>query len=780
MAAQDKSPEHDRVLAELKPRLLEVLRRIAPGGEVVDGRYVVETNQRALEVHLSYGRWSLEGKPGTDLLELVAKIVGFSHSAAIAFTANALGLDLGELRRREKAESSREKHRAILPVPPTAPKLAWDTEPQDELFWRRLGSVERASRWYEYRDLAGRLLMYTCRFEGDGVKYFRRLAYFGPTVGWRLDDRSAHSVPRPWPLYNQPALRARPQARVLVVEGEKAADAAAKKFPEHVVVTWPGGVDSLEYADWEPLRGRDVTLWPDADVYGREAMEKLQGLLRRVEADRVSLVKLAPLGLPQAWDLADPDPEGFGLREQAQALEQARALPDWALELNRNHFVTIDAGGTCVIHEDFDVMLQRRVLRRLTFTDFRNFYDDRTAVGLDPKGNPVNVGIGTLWLQHPDRRKFNGLVFDPAGEHAGLYNLWRGFAVKKQQGSWERLREHLFEVVCSGKQDAFDHLINWCATLVQRPHRPAGSAVVLRGPRGAGKGTFVLALGKLFGEHFLHLANPGLLTGRFNSHLRNAVLVFADEAFWAGDRAGEAFLKAVVTEPTLTLEGKGRDAFTAPNLVHLIMASNHDWVVPAGIDERRFFVLDVEEKRTGDREYFKLLRDELRSGGLEALLYDLLERDLSGWDPFLVPATPALTEQKLLSLEPFHAWLLRRLREGRILKRQQLWPRAVPTDDAYDDFLAELGARRHGFAMSEVSFGMSLHKFFRGNPHFKRQRDQVEIAFKDPRTGDEIVKRERCWVYRLPPLAEARQLFERNLKLTEPLDWGSAEGPDLL
>lgn len=777
MATEDRTPEHDKVLGELRPRLLEVLRRVAPGGEVNEGTYAVAS--LALEVNLSYGRWKLADRAGSDPLELISRVVGFSHQAALAFTANALGLDLKELRKANKA-APQGKHRAVVPVPPEAIKLAWDTEERDELFWRRLGSSQRATLRFEYRDQRGRLLMYTCRFEGEGAKYFRRLAWFGPTIGWRLDDEKAHTVPRPWPLYGLQDLVARPQARVLVVEGEKTRDAAAAKFKDYVVVTWPGGVDSVEHCDWEPLRGRDVTLWPDADVYGREAMEKLQGLLRRVEPERVHLCKVAALALPQAWDLADPDPEGFGPREQADVLVQARSLPEWAAELNRQHFVVIDAGGTCVIHEDYDVMLRRTALRRLSFTDFRNFFDDRLAPGLDARGNVVNLGIGTLWLQHPDRRKFQGLVFDPSGEHPGRYNLWRGFAVKAVEGSCELFKQHVRDSICAGDAQAYEHLMNWMGALVQRPHRPAGSAVVLRGPRGVGKGTFVLALGRLFGEHFLHLSSPGLLTGRFNAHLRNAILVFADEAFWAGDRAGESFLKALVTEPTLTLEGKGRDAFTAPNLSHLVMASNHDWVVPAGVDERRFFVLDVKEDRAGDREYFKELRDELRSGGLEALLHELLNRDLAGWDQFVAPSTQALTEQKLLSLGAFDAWLLRRLREGRVLKRQREWPRAVTTDDCYADFLEEQGARRAAHVMNEISFGMSLNKFFKQDQRFRRQRDTLEVSYTDQQTGREVVKKERRWVYLLPPLNDSRRLFEAWLKVARPLDWGAPEGAELL
>jgi hypothetical protein len=767
MAAEDRSPEHEHVASELSKRLLEVISRVAPGGNVVGEIYYQQDEQRDLEVHLSYGRWRLGQYRGADPIDLIAKIVGFGPVAALAFAANALGIDLKKLKKRERVGGVAGRHQAVLPVPAEAPALDWEHEPQDELFWRRLGSAERAVARWEYRDSANRLLLYTCRFQGEGAKYYRRLAYFGPAVGWRLDDKT-HSVPRPWPLYGLPGLRSRPEARVLVVEGEKTRDAAAKLLKDYVVVAWLGGADSVEHGDWELLRGRDVTLWPDADVYGREAMDKLQGVLRRFEAARVSIVKLAELSLPVGWDLADEPPEGI---EPLKLLEQARALPAWATELNKQHFVVLDGGSTVVMREDHDPVLRRRILRRLTFTDMRNFYDDRTAFGFDPRGNAVQLGIGTLWLAHPERRKFNGMVMDPGGEHAGYYNMWRGFSVKPVQGDWPLFRAHMRDVICSGDATADEYLIHWCAQLVQKPNRPGGSAVVMRGPRGTGKSTFALAIGALVSEHFLHLAQPGLLTGRFNAHLRDAIVVFGDEAFWAGDRAGESFLKSIVTEPTLTLEGKGKDAIIVPNMVHLIMASNHEWVVPAGTDERRFFVLDVNGD---DRppEYYASIRDELHhEGGLEAMLYDLLNLDLASWDAFTVPSTKGLVEQKLLTLDSFQSWWLRKLREGVILPGQKEWPRVVSCESVYADFSREQQQRRLSYIQNEVSFGMLLHKFFKGDRRFKRRRDVIEVTTLDHRTGDEYVTQARTWVYHLPPLEDCRLRFDTLLKLTRSSNW---------
>jgi putative methionine-R-sulfoxide reductase with GAF domain len=61
-----------------------------------------------------------------------------------------------------------------------------------------------------------------------------------------------------------------------------------------------------------------------------------------------------------------------------------------------------------------------------------------------------------------------------------------------------------------------------------------------------------------------------------------------------GDKAGESVLKALITEPVISIERKGFDVVQVRNCLHIIIASNSDWVVPAVADERRFCVLDVD------------------------------------------------------------------------------------------------------------------------------------------------------------------------------------------
>ena len=86
-----------------------------------------------------------------------------------------------------------------------------------------------SGRW-TYRDAAGAALFEMLRFDKpDGDKEFRPLTLWRDAQGLRWRWKS---VPPPRPLYNLHKLAARPDAPVVICEGEKSADAAARDFPE--------------------------------------------------------------------------------------------------------------------------------------------------------------------------------------------------------------------------------------------------------------------------------------------------------------------------------------------------------------------------------------------------------------------------------------------------------------------------------------------------------------------------------------------------------------------
>jgi hypothetical protein len=97
------------------------------------------------------------------------------------------------------------------------------------------------------------------------------------------------------------------------------------------------------------------------------------------------------------------------------------------------------------------------------------------------------------------------------------------------------------------------------------------------------------------------------------------------------------------------VEKKGIDAAATRNYIGMIMASNQKFVVPAGQNARRFFVLDVATKRMQDSSYFGEIAKNLVSGGSSNLMYFLQHMDVGDFNIRNVPKTAALLEQKSLT-----------------------------------------------------------------------------------------------------------------------------------
>lgn len=350
-----------------------------------------------------------------------------------------------------------------------------------------------------------------------------------------------------------------------------------------------------------------------------------------------------------------PDWHAYAWRQIERAEEEAIA-PE-LLEMNDRHFVVTNyMGKTRVMLLTFDAEMERDRLVAQTREDITLAYANRqVVVGTKKDGSPDRAPLAAWWLAHPARRQFQSIYFHPGKKGAGHdkpghYNLWRGFGVNPKAGDWSLMREHVRRVLASGVEEYADYILRWAAWTVQNPAEPAEAALVFRGGKGTGKGTFARALKMIFGQHGMQVSSPTQVTGKFNSHLRDCCLLFADEAIRPGREGGEGQLKVMITEPTLAVEAKGKDIVEVPNRLHIVMASNEDYVVPATGDERRFAVFDVPTLfKPGDasKAYFTPLYEQMASGGLAAMLFDLLAMDLGSWHPrWNIPATKALADQQ--------------------------------------------------------------------------------------------------------------------------------------
>jgi len=418
-------------------------------------------------------------------------------------------------------------------------------------------------------------------------------------------------------------------------------------------------------------------------------------------------------------------------------------------QLNDHHAVVMIGGKTVIVRED----------ETPTFMGYKDFCLRH-----------ANLKIGRraatkIWIESDDTRRYDELVFDPSGRCPSTsYNLFKGLSVEPVAGKCDLYLRHVKEIICAGDQALYDYVLGWMAHAIQKPTELPGVALVLRGSPGTGKGHFAQHFGKIFGNHFQHLVHMDHLLGKFNAHLSSALVVFADEIVWGGNKREAGQLKGIITESRRMMEAKFKDPIIVDNYARFIFATNEDWAVPTGPKERRYCVLNIDESKAEDHGYFADINTEMRNGGLEALMHTLMNFDLSQFNVRRYPVTEGLLEQKQLSLPSVAQWWYDILLEGdnQVSLEKYGPPTAVmgasiPTMTLFEIYQAFAKGDRygHGQVASCNQFVTILKQW---------------VPIENNRVTDGNGKRSRSLV--IPEIASCREYFEK--EIGHEIDWDAA------
>ena len=268
-----------------------------PGGKVKGNSYrmggIDGSLGSSLSISLKTGKWydHATDEKGGDLVSLFAAV----HNLKQIEAAKELQDDLNIMPFKPQA-----KRKA-----PIASESQWEhalTQPTNSVpqHWEH-GEPHHI---YKYADTAGRPVGAILRWDlPNGKKEIRQISWMRHKKTNRCTwIWQAFNAPRP--LYKGELLDKMPNADVVIVEGEKAADALADKLPSHIVLSWAGGSKAISQSDWSVLDGRKVLIWGDNDAPGRQAANELQAATQGVVVD-------APSDKAEGWDAADAVDEGW-------------------------------------------------------------------------------------------------------------------------------------------------------------------------------------------------------------------------------------------------------------------------------------------------------------------------------------------------------------------------------------------------------------------------------------------------------------------------------------
>lgn len=361
--------------------------------------------------------------------------------------------------------------------------------------------------------------------------------------------------------------------------------------------------------------------------------------------------------------------------------------------------------------------------------------------------------IANQFFIDPNTTLYEGVNFCPLGGNAGYLNLWAGPTLKPVEGAWDNLRYFLLNLICSGTIAVYAYLILFLAHALQKPQHKPGVMISLLGGQGIGKGTFMKIILLIWGKTTYKTNRIDDAIGQFNAAIEGKFWLLFDEAQFAGDGKATTALKSLVTESTVSINAKFQPPRMIESLCRVVSATNQISIGKRDSDDRRDLTLKVSEKHKGDHAYWQKLNDCLEQE-VAAMMYDLLNMDISTFNVYAKPDTAELTTQKINSLTPEESWWLNCLRDGALpFGSGSGWEAFVKTKDIADritQYRNELGHRKSYLDPRTQA----------NNLMTKWCKSAIKIRSKDST---------RHRGYQLPTLEEARHDFE--VALSGKVDW---------
>ena len=547
-----------------------------------------------------------------------------------------------------------------------------------------------SQRW-TYYDGNGDVLGYVARYDPENQRK-QIIPWTFSADGWGMGQ-----WPAPRPLYRLQELEARHSDPVLIVEGEKAADAAAGLAGSpYVAVTWPGGAQALGRANWQMLRGRRVLLWPDADEPGVTAMQRLAEILAPIAAE-IKIIDVT--GQPDGWDCADsgwtrwtaarswiaprtsvlrgpeppaPPPGPKPEPAETQAAEKAVQARDVStLEPSEWY-----ARWAYMMPDDGFFDLQERT--EVSRSAFNALYRHQRCMSIHPgsSGGARRIDAAVSFDENRlamGARILAGATYAPGAaslcEHQGqVYgNKWRDGRPKILDSiDPQPWLDHVARLI--PEEFERNHLLDAMAFKVQQPGVKINHALLIGGVQGAGKDSMIAPLlYAIGGQHKLNCASveTSELQQQWGYYLENEVIIFNElrQSEAIDRRALENRLKPILAAPPelLTVQRKMMHPIQVRNQALVLAMTNYRDAISIPTEDRRWFVVWTHAPRMTQSESEELWR-WFHAGGLQAGALYLRQRDISR---FLPGATPPWTEAKSIMVNTgrsaAEAWLIERI-----------------------------------------------------------------------------------------------------------------------
>lgn len=217
------------------------------------------------------------------------------------------------------------------------------------------------------------------------------------------------------------------------------------------------------------------------------------------------------------------------------------------------------------------------------------------------------------WLESTSRQTYTGIVFKPKAKKTEL-NLWTQISplTPLKGGLPLSIHKLILESLCSNDHAKYNWLLDWLAHLIQKPEQRVSTVPVHISLQGSGKGIlYDTIMSKILGGQYTMVMTANDLMSRFNLHLTRKFLTFIDEATWRGNKTEDGILKRLIGSPTISVEEKFGMRYGIDNYSRYVIASNNKEAVAVERGNRRYVILEGNDKLSGDADFFDPIMKEL-------------------------------------------------------------------------------------------------------------------------------------------------------------------------
>ena len=413
-----------------------------------------------------------------------------------------------------------------------------------------------------------------------------------------------------------------------------------------------------------------------------------------------------------------------GMNMKLKYKEHSQIITDDIL----NGLEVIDDGKTYEsIKEDFE-LTHAKIINKSMFIDL---YDKKVSMKsrkelfesyehikyneYDDNGNVKQVSFITTWFGDPTMRLYRdiGVYPPPLSCPKDIYNLWNGFAMENiteyTPANFDVILEHI-KILCNRQEEVYDYIVKWIAQMVQYP------AIKTKAPtfiskEGVGKSWLIKLFRVMFGnEMVFETSNPSRdVWGDFNGMMMNAFVVNLNEISKKDTVEAEGRIKALITDPTLPINMKGKNQFETQSYHRFISTTNGEEPFTSKKDDRRNAIIRCSDEKKGDHEYFTKLFDCLEDVNIVKSFFEYL-KSIDGLDKFHkidAPITEYQTDLQQLSRTPIELFVRNVVEQADEEEEDEV---KYTSKELYDKFKQFVSSNNFKYEVNSNQFSVRLKR----------------------------------------------------------------------